>query len=305
MDSKTNSCCLLLDVGGTFIKAGMASASGELIPGAEFSHPVRSEGSREEILASLSTTIQQCARFASEHNLHLNGVGIAIPGPFDYQNGIPMMQHKFQSVYGLSLTDFFRSLPEVGLEMPIRFMHDVNAAMLGEMSCGNAKGFANAAIVTLGTGLGFACCLDGRIQYAPAGSPRLAIYRNSYRDGILEDYVSKRGFLRLYVEISGRPSQPLLTVADLGRMAAEGDSAALKTFASAADILAGSIRELLAEQQIECLLLGGQISRSFAFMEPTLREKLADLPQLKQITPMRHIGEAAFYGLLAGMDSKS
>ena len=80
--------------------------------------------------------------------------------------------------------------------MPVLFMHDVNAAMLGEMRCGNARGFANAALIALGTGLGFACCLDGKVQYAPTGSPRITVYKKPFRDGILEDYVAKRGFLR-------------------------------------------------------------------------------------------------------------
>lgn len=302
MDSRTNSCTLLLDVGGTFIKAGMASASGELIPGAEFSYPIHSEGSREDITTSLSASVWQGVCFALDNSLIISTIGISVPGPFDYQNGIPLMKHKFQSIYGLSLTEFFRSLPEVGPAMPICFMHDVNAAMLGEMSYGNAQGFANAAIVTLGTGLGFACCLDGKVQYSATGSPRIAIYNTPYRDGILEDYASKRGFLRLYEGISGRPSEPSLTVAELGRLAGEGDAAALETFATVAGILAESIRKILTEQRIECLLFGGQISRSFAFMGPVLREKLADLPHLERITTMRYIGEAAFYGLLAGVE---
>ena len=48
--------------------------------------------------------------------------------------------------------------------------------------------------------------------------------------------------------------------------------------------------------------MGGQISRSFVLMEPVLREELAAVPTLRMIAPAAHIGEAAFYGLLAGLD---
>lgn len=302
MDLKTNSCRLLFDVGGTFLKAVAADSAGGLIPGSEFSCPMPSDGTREAITGALAASVARGAAFAARNGLVLAGIGIAFPGPFDYVNGIPRMEHKFRSIYGLSLADLLHGLPETGPGMPVRFMHDVNAAMLGEMTWGNARDAANAALVTLGTGLGFACCLGREVQYSPTGSPRLAIYNCPYRDGILEDYVSKRGFLRIYAELAGS-ADPALTVADLGRMASEGDPAAKETFAEAGRILAGGIRGLLEEQKIECLLMGGQISRSFALLEPALREGLQGVGSLRTIAPAAHIGHAAFYGLLAQLDA--
>ena len=79
-----NSCRLLLDVGGTFLKSAVADASGQLLPGSEFSCPIRSEGSRAEIEGSLSTVVAKGAAFAAERGMALAGIGIAIPGPFDY-----------------------------------------------------------------------------------------------------------------------------------------------------------------------------------------------------------------------------
>ena len=52
MGSTRNSCRLLLDVGGTFLKSAVADAAGQLLSGSEFSCPIRSEGSREEIEAN-------------------------------------------------------------------------------------------------------------------------------------------------------------------------------------------------------------------------------------------------------------
>ena len=67
-------------------------------------------------------------------------------------------------------------------------------------------------------------------------------------------------------------------------------------------ILAAALRDLLVEHGVECLLLGGQISRSFAHMEAALRDGLRDVAGLTRIAPAEHIGEAAFYGLLAQAD---
>jgi len=213
------------------------------------------------------------------------------------------MTHKFRNIYGISLLDLLRTRTDVGPTMPVLFMHDVNAAMLGEMRCGNARGFANAALIALGTGLGFACCLDGEVQYAPTGSPRITVYKKPFRDGILEDYVAKRGFLRLYGEITGQDTGPSLTVADLGRMAGEGNPAARETFATIGRMLGEALRELIRKERIECLLLGGQISRSYVYLEPGLRKGLYGTACLRSIAPAAHIGHAAFYGLLARLDN--
>ena len=302
MDSTPNNGKLLFDVGGTFLKAVIADGAGEFLPGTEYSVPMPSDGPREAIEQALVTAVEQGMRSAAERELRIGGLGIAFPGPFDFEHGIPLMSHKFRSVYGISLLDLLRTRTAVEPSMPVLFMHDVNAAMLGEMRCGNARGFANAALISLGTGLGFACCLDGRVQSSPTGSPRITIYKTPFRDGILEDYASKRAFLRIYGEITGRGTEPSLTVADLGRMAGEGDPAARETFATVGRTLGEALRARILEERIECLLLGGQISRSYIHLEPGLRKGLHGAECLRRIAPAAHIGHAAFYGLLARID---
>ena len=290
---------LLLDVGGTFIKIGAASHDGELLHGISVSVPVDSLGGREEVTGAVAEAVREGVGALSSDGRTLAGIGICIPGPFDFGKGIPLMKHKFQSIYGMSLTDYIHSLPEVGNEVPVKFIHDVNAALLGEMFKGNATGYSEVALVTLGTGLGFSYAVGRRIMTGPTGSPVSPIYSIPYKDGILEDYVSKRGFLRAYMEITGKPADPSLTVADIGAMAAEGDPAALETFSSVGRILASELKPKLEENRIGCLLLGGQISRSFRFMEDALKSGLEGLDCLKEVLPARHIGEAAFYGIVA------
>ena len=300
MVSKTTKCFLLLDVGGTFVKSGVAS-DGELLPEGEFTLPMHSDGTLDEVTECLAAVVRRGASIASERGLQLSGIGIAIPGPFDYAAGVSHMQHKFKSIYGIPLRGVLQSLPEVGEHIPVVFVQDVNAALMGELARGNAAGVGNAALVSLGTGLGFSLSRDGEVLCSPTGGPAEVIYNRPYREGILEDYVSKRGFLHIYAQETGCEPDPSLTVADLGRMASEGDCAALETFARGGAILAAELREMLCKYRIECLLFGGQISRSFRFMEPALREGLHDVAGLTQIAPVKYIGEAAFFGLLSRM----
>ncbi len=292
-------CFLLLDVGGTFVKSVVATLDGELLPDTECSVPIDSNGSREEIESSFASVVKSGNTIAEYHGYKLAGIGIAFPGPFDYNTGISYMTHKFAALEKLSVKDFFHSLPEIGADMPVVFMHDVTAAVAGELSFGAAQGYKNVAVVTLGTGLGFSHTQNGEIQFSSLGSPAISIYNQPYRDGNLEDYASKRGFLRSYAKVRGIENPDNLTVAMIGGMCKDGDKEALQSFYNVGEILATELKPLLEEFNIECLLFGGQISRSFAYFEPALRHLVDAVPSLKHISPMKNLSTAAPLGLLS------
>ena len=294
-----NRCFLLLDVGGTFVKSVVATLQGELLPYTESSVPINSNGSRAEIENSFATVVANGRTIAEYNGYLLAGVGIAFPGPFDYNTGISYMKHKFAALDEVSVKDFFHSLLDIGEDMPVIFMHDVTAAVRGEMEFGAAKGYKNVAVVTLGTGLGFAHTQNGEIQFSPMGSPLVSIYNRPYRDGVLEDYASKRGFLRSYAEVIGEEPAANLTVAMIGGLCAEGDKEALQSFLNVGEILATELKPLLEEYKIECLLFGGQISRSFRFFEPAVAKLTEEVPSLKHISAMDHLSTAAARGLLS------
>lgn len=291
---------LLFDVGGTFIKAGVAIGEESLLPDSYYSVPIDSSGSKEVIVSSFLTALSQGRAAAASAGVKIEGIGVCIPGPFDYDKGVPLMTHKFASIYGLNIRDLILQNGFTGV--PVVFMHDVAAMLSGEMAYGRGASYENVALVTLGTGLGFAFCQNRQILYSSTKSPAVPIYNLPYKDGILEDYASKRGFLRIYSEISGHPlsvDSPL-TVADIGKAASLGDTAALQTFSTVGAILASALREVLKKERIECLLFGGQISKSFALMKPALTAGLSELTEaglLLHIGKAANIDDAAFYGL--------
>ena len=295
----SNKCFLLLDVGGTFVKSVVATLDGELLPDTETSAPIDSDGTRAEIEHSFATVVASGNAKVVERGCELAGVGVAFPGPFDYNTGISYMTHKFAALEKVSVKDLFHSFPEIGAEKPVVFMHDVTAAVLGELKFGAAQGYNNVAVVTLGTGLGFSHTQNGEIQFSPLGSPSLSLYNRPYREGNLEDYASKRGFLRSYAEVRGEANPEDLTVAMIGGKCGEGDKEALQSFYNVGDILATELKPLLEDLNIECLLFGGQISRSFAYFEPALRPLLDSVATLKHISPMKNLSTAAPLGLLS------
>ncbi|MFA6592465.1 MAG: ROK family protein [Bacteroidales bacterium] len=301
---------LLLDVGGTFIKAGLAVGEDNLLPDSYFKVPIDSAGSSEKIISALLSALSLGRADAESAGVEIVGIGVCIPGPFDYDKGVPLMKHKFASIYGLDLRNEILKSGFSGVS--VTFMHDVAAMLSGEMTYGSGASYKNVAIVTLGTGLGFAFSQNRQIRLSSSKSPAVPIYNLPYKDGILEDYASKRGFLRIYSEISHSSfashfpeshfaaADGSLTVADIGKAASLGDNAALQTFSTVGAILASALREILREKRIECLLFGGQISKSFAFMEPAITTGLSELTDsglLTHIGKATHIDDAAFYGL--------
>lgn len=256
MDTRT----ILVDVGGTFIKC----SDGRTIP-------IDSAGSREAIEASLREAVGDA-----------ESVAAAVPGPFDYDRGIFLMKHKFASAYGCSFEEL------VGHGGTFRFAHDVNAMLLGEISTGKCDAYGRIALVTLGTGLGFSMYIDGEILRNELGSPKESIFSLPYRDGILEDYASKRGFLR---------GMDGITVKELSVLARAGNRDAIERFFSVGVIIAENTHPILARYGIECLLFGGQISRSFELFEPGLRNLYESVPTLREIRPVSDIGNATFLGL--------
>ena len=292
-------CFILLDVGGTFVKSVVATLQGELLPNTETSVPINSDGTREEIENSFATVVANGKAIAEYNGYTLAGVGVAFPGPFDYNTGISYMTHKFAALEKVSVKELFHSFPEIGADKPVVFMHDVTAAVLGELKFGAAQNFKNVAVVTLGTGLGFSHTANGEIQFSPMGSPSVSIYNRPYRDGVLEDYASKRGFMRSYAEVRNEANPENLTVAMIGGMCGEGNKEALASFQNVGEILATELKPLLEELNIECLLFGGQISRSFAYFEPALRPLLESVPTLEHISTMKNLSTAAPLGLLS------
>lgn len=288
---------LIIDAGGTFLKSGVLDISGNVLPDSALSVVSFSKGSREQVLGAFDKIILNGLNYIEENRMNLKSVGIAFPGPFNIFQATPLMQHKFKSIYGTNLREYFYEISGISRNIPILFMHDANAVLLGEIWKGNAQGYANTAAVTLGTGLGFAISENGKVLCNEIGGPLLSIFKLPYKDGILEDYTAKRGFVRLFKELSGRGDTDKMTVSDIGQWADQGDKIAQQTFLKIGEILAEVLHKILVERKIECLLFCGQISRSFHLMEPSLSEGLKDVEYLKKISVVKSIDHAALLGV--------
>ena len=294
---------LAIDAGGTFLKSAVLDAELKLIPGSGFTSPSHSEGSRENILAAFKEVLESGIKFTEKEGREMLGIGIAFPGPFDIMKAQSLMKHKFQHIYGINLKQAFLSFALFPETMPIHFIHDSNAVLLAELWRGEGLAFNDVAVITLGTGLGFALSENRKVLCNKIGGPYISIYAMPEKEGILEDYTARRGYLSLFQELRGHKNPEDLTVRDIGRMADEGDQLSRQVFFRAGEILARSIRPVLVSRKIQCLLFGGQISNSFRHMKPALEQGLSNIKSLEKISVVSSIDEAALTGAVIGMTS--
>lgn len=240
---------ILLDVGGTFIKR----PDGQMFP-------IDSNGSSEAIAQALATAIGPMKG--------ITGVGVAIPGPFDFKQGIFLMKHKFASVYGMR----FRELAGIPDNIRMVFHHDVNALLRGAVKMLSLQR-DNTVLVTMGTGLGFAYALKGEVQYAPSGSPARNLWNLPMeKGGVLEDYVSARGICSIYADKTGDPDQTAYSIA---QKAYSGDPVARQVYEEVGAILGHSLEKAISDLNVTAVLIGGQIGQSFSLMRGSMQKQLS------------------------------
>ncbi len=201
------------------------------------------------------------------------GATLAVPGPFDFEAGVSLMRHKLSYLYGIDLRHALAS--RLGSDpWKIRFLNDADSYLLGEIGAGAAKGFARAVGLTLGTGIGSAFAVDGKLTTTGPGVPKDGeIWNVPYENGIVEDFVSTRAIAGHYSRKTGKT----ISVAEIAT-AASSDPQAKEAFAEFGHNLGQVIGFLLADFDPDVVVLGGGIARSADLFLPVTRAEIPNRP---------------------------
>ena len=275
-----------VDIGGSHITCALIDiGSREVLKSSWRREVVDARGDCESIIDSWVQVIRYC--FASK-GLSPSKVGIAMPGPFDYENGISLIrdQEKFRSLYGKDI----RALLADKLDMPqhgLQFTNDAACFLEGELFNAAISTNLPAMGITLGTGFGSAWTTNGIAEDA-------ALWCAPFRDGIAEDRFSNRGLVEQYYQLSGLTVDSAKTLSAL----AATDTVALKVFEDFGSELGDFLAPLIDQRKTEWLVIGGNIAKSFSLFQPSLQQKLEDFPVIIRETSL---GENA---TLAGAASR-
>ncbi|PZX50539.1 ROK family protein [Algoriphagus chordae] len=182
-----------VDIGGSHISAAQVLLENRKASISNFHEAdVDTYGGVADIISSWSAVIKRAT--GDMGNVH---VGIAMPGPYDYEKGISLIkdQGKMAALYQLSV----KNLLAESLEIPptqIAFTNDAEAFLSGESYAGAGKEFQNSIGITLGTGLGSAIKVHDVVKDAK-------LWTAPFRDGIAEDYIGTGWFRRHALEQFG------------------------------------------------------------------------------------------------------
>lgn len=257
---------LTFDVGGSHVSAAVCFDDHyRLGPVASALH---------DSIKTSAAFIDLLARLGSEAAGGFDGgiaATLAVPGPFDLEAGISRMRHKLSYLYGVDLRQALA--PRFGCDSGlVRFLNDANAYLLGEVGAGAGRGFDRVIGLTLGTGIGSAFAIGGRVVTDGPGVPKGGeIWDLAYETGTVEDFVSGRAITAAYARRTGETR----SAADLAT-AAPTDPEAREAFAAFGRHLGCVIGTLLAGFNADVVVLGGGISHSSNWFLPAVR---AELPQ--------------------------
>ncbi|MBC7417136.1 MAG: ROK family protein [Pedobacter sp.] len=251
-----------IDIGGSHITAALIDLdSRHLIKGSIRREAVNSKGCKEEIIQSWCKVINEIFK---EIPQQLRYIGIAMPGPFNYEEGISLIQDqdKFRALYGINIKEELVSY----LGIPKRnicFINDAASFLQGEVYAGAARGKLRVFGLTLGTGLGSAYYIDFKSVDAD-------LWNKPFLDGVAEDYFSTGWFVKRYGEITGKELDGVKALADL----LESDEHAQKIFDEFGENLANFLAPVVKIYQTDTVVIGGNIAKSFFAFSPKLIETL-------------------------------
>lgn len=257
------------DIGGSHITTmAVDLESGQLLHETLARCNVKCDSPATEILASWKSSLEVTLQKSLQY--HVTGIGFAMPGPFDYANGIALFKgvKKFESLYGLNIRSEIKSLTGLPEEIPVRFLNDATCFAIGEAWIGEASKYRRLMAITLGTGFGSAF-LDQGIPISTGDEVPLHgwVYHLPFGNSIADDHFSTRWFVKRFHELSGH------TVSGVKEIVLEypANQAAIAIFNEFGKNLGQFLAPLIRSFRAECLVIGGNIGHSYAlFREPFL-----------------------------------
>jgi glucokinase len=257
-----------LEIGGSHVKGAVVDlASGRVVAPTSSRRRLDPAGSAAEILATIIACGNTVKADAGAR------WGVAIPGPFDYEDGLALFADvgKFEALHGVNVGQAL-SLALPGPPGGVTFQNDAEAFALGEWLFGAAKGHRRFVGITLGTGVGSAFMFDGVALHNGPGVPpdgRAHLLRIDERP--LEEVVSSRAIEASYRREGGAGARGVLAVATRAR---SGDPAAKRVLRVAFHHLGNALAPLVSDFEATSVVFGGGMIGSWDLIAPSLLDGL-------------------------------
>lgn len=273
-----------VDIGAQTAKCGIVNARGEVL--AQSILVSNTQEDADSFIGALASTLKKLVADAAIQG-RIRGIGVGAPNGNYYTGEIKDAPNL---VWAREKNIPFSRMLSVAMDgLPVALTNDANAAAVGEMTYGAARGLKDFIMITLGTGVGSGIVIGGNVLYGHDGfagelghtcAVRGGRLCGCGRQGCLEAYCSATGVARTAVEwLETHPEEPSLlrlreniTSKDVYEAARAGDKMAKEIFDFTGSILGRSFADFIAFSAPEAIVLFGGLARAGEFLyEPIVK----------------------------------
>jgi glucokinase len=283
-----------IDIGGTGTKFGIVDRDGNVLFSGDISTKKHAEVSTfiEELYTAVSEIIEKAGGVG-----RMKGIGVGAPngnfysGTVEYAPNLP-----WKGIIPLA------KLIENKFSLPVALTNDANAAAIGEMMYGAAKGMKDFIMITLGTGVGSGIVANGKLIYGHDGFagelghtiviPDGRLHQGTGKLGSLESYASATGVCYTTIEFLKKSDLPS-TLRDIPEdeldskkvyeAATAGDEIAKRVYDFTGKILGLALANAVMFSSPEAIILfGGLTKAGDLILKPTREHMEANLIQVFQ-----------------------
>ena len=275
-----------IDIGGQTTKCGIVDARGTVL-----SQTVIRSDNFTDVTPYIAELAEALNRIIAEAKAEgrIRGIGVGAPNGNYYTGTIESAVNLAWG--GTKIIPFAKLLSEQMNGIPVSLTNDANAAAMGEMTYGAARGMKNFIMITLGTGVGSGIVINGEVVYGHDGfagelGHTCAVRHNGRqcncgKTGCLETYASAIGVARTareWLEMSDEPSVlrslDKITSKDVYEAAKEGDKLALKIFDFTGRILGEKFADFIEFSAPEAIVLFGGLARAKEFLVEPIQKAM-------------------------------
>ena len=285
-DSPKFECVFAADLGGTHLRVATVDRNGNMF--CRLMQPTPQAEKPNEIVRALTDAVHKCERETAAQGGVLSAISVVVPGSVNVAEGVVVKAPNVPSLDGFRLVAALES----ELEWPVILENDANAAAIGEMWQGAARGYRTLICVTLGTGVGGGIILDGKLWRGADGSaaeighigvdPFAGVACMCGSRGCLEVYASATAIVRMTREARPRyPNSVLHNTEDLTseriyQAGKEGDELAIEVFRRMGVYLGIGLASLINVLNPEIVVVGGGLSNGWELFEKHMHQQIIE-----------------------------
>ncbi len=250
-----------IDLGASKISCALVSPQNELV--ARAGMETRAGDGPALVTKRIGEAVRKLIAQAPA-NLHIERVGVCSPGPLDHVRGILYDPPNLTGWRNVPFADMLSE--QLGLQVQLE--HDAKAAALAEYHLGAGQGARSMTLIVVGTGIGAAIILDGKLFRGPTNSAgevgHITVDLNGPictcgSNGCVECYAGGPAIMRAYTYATRIPVDSAAAVAEA---AERGDAIAQRVFQDAGRALGAAIATLAMLMDVDTFVLFGGVAKA-------------------------------------------